>query len=92
MHRGPEMRAVLGFLIAVLIFVGLPTLAFLTLFNRGVADIDFMADLAGLPPSAFVRLLAKAIYALAFWILSWGLSGLCAKRFLEIQGRRKIQN
>jgi len=77
------MRAILGFSIAILIFVGLPTLAFFALFNTGVAAIDSLASVAGLPSHAFVRLLAKAIFALAFWIISWSSSGLCAKRFLE---------
>lgn len=82
------MRAILGFLVAVLIFVGLPTLLFFALFYAGVKAIDLVANVAGLPSNAFLRLLAKVIYGLAFWILSWGLSGTCAKRFLELWERR----
>lgn len=83
------MKALVGFIIAVLIFVGLPTLAFFALFQEGVAAIDFVMNVGGLPSNAFVRLLAKAIYGLAFWVLSWGFSGFCAYRFLILWERPK---
>jgi hypothetical protein len=82
------MKAVIGVVIAVLIFVGLPILSFFALFKQGVAAVDFGMEVLQLAADAFGRLLARAIYGLAFWVLSWGFSGYCAKRFLERWRRR----
>jgi len=76
-------RAVTGFLLTSLIFVGVPVLMFFALFEKGVFVVDSVAKLGGIVLDEFVSLIVFIAYILAFWLLSFGASGYCAKLFLE---------
>jgi hypothetical protein len=82
------MRAIMGFLIALCIFIGLPIFPILGLAVLGMRVMD-----ACFSKYETFELSLVAAYLLSLPFLTFWLSGYCAKRFLDFwDSRIKISN